>query len=45
MGICPFKQKVTSSYTAIADFWNQYHHTLVNYILDSNYPMVAFIVD
>ena len=45
MGICPFKQKVTSSYTAIADFWNQYYHTLVNYILDTNYPIVAFIVD
>lgn len=45
LGICPFRSKVTSNYTAIADFWNQYHHLLVNYILDSNYPMVAFFND
>lgn len=45
IGICPFRQKVTSSYTAIADFWNHYHHTLINYLLDSNYKMVAFILD
>lgn len=42
MGICPFKSKVTSNYTAIADFWNEYHHQLVNYILDANYNIVAF---
>lgn len=45
MGICPFKVKVTTSVTAIADFQNFYHHLLVNYILDSNYPIVAFIND
>ena len=45
LGICPYKSKVTSNYTAIADFWNEYHHLLVNYILDSNYSMVAFFND
>lgn len=42
MGLCPYKSKVTSNYTAIADFWNEYHHQLVNYILDANYNIVAF---
>lgn len=45
MGICPFRTKVTSNYTASADFWNQYHHQLVNYILDSNFNMVSFVLD
>lgn len=45
LGICPFKSKVTSNYTAIADFWNEYHHLLVNYLLDANYPMVAIFND
>ena len=45
LGVCPFKSKVTTSMTGIADFQNFYHHLLVNYILDSNYPIVAFIND
>lgn len=45
MGICPHKVKVTTNYTAIADFWNEYYHQLVNYIIDSNYNMVALILD
>ena len=45
MGICPYKTKVTSNYTASADFWNQYHHQLVNYILDTNYNIVSFDID
>ena len=45
LGICPYRSKVTSNYTAIADFWNEYHHMLVNYILDSNYSIVAFFND
>ena len=45
MGICPYKVKTTSNYTAIADFWNHYYHQLTNYILDSNYPIVAFVLD
>lgn len=45
MGLCPYKVKTTSNYTAIADFWNHYYHQLTNYILDSNFPIVAFILD
>ena len=42
MGICPYRTKVTTNYTARADFWNEYSHVLVNYILDTNYPIVVF---
>ena len=45
IGICPFKEKSTTSYTACADFWNEYLQILVNYILDANFSMVAFIID
>ena len=45
MGICPYKTKVTTNYTASADFWNEYHHQLVNYILDPNFNIVAFVLD
>lgn len=45
MGICPFKQKMSTSYTACADFWNEFHHTLVNYLLDTSYGIVAFVLD
>lgn len=45
MGLCPHHSKVTSSYTASADFWNEFHHQFVNYILDSNYNMVALCLD
>lgn len=45
MGICPYRTKVTSNYTASADFWNQYHHQLVNYILDANFNIVSFVLD
>lgn len=45
IGLCPYKTKVTSNYTASADFWNEYHHQLVNYLLNDNYNMVAFTLD
>lgn len=45
IGLCLRRSKVTSSYTASADFWNTFNHTLVNYILDTSYGMVAFIMD
>lgn len=45
MGICPYRTKVTSNYTASADFWNQYNHQLVNYILDANFNIVSFVLD
>lgn len=45
LGICPFRQKTSSSFTASAMFWTTYHHLLVNHLVDSNYPMVAFFLD
>lgn len=45
IGISLMKNKVTSSYTACADFWNDFHHQLVNYLIDSSYGIVAFIAD
>lgn len=45
LGLCPFNRKVTTSYTAITDHWNTYHHLLCNALLDPNYNMVAFVVD
>lgn len=45
LGLCPYRRKVTSSYTACADFWNEFHHLLVNYILDAKFNMVAIFMD
>lgn len=45
LGITLRKVTVTSSYTASADFWNEFSHHLVNYIIDTNYNMVAFFLD
>jgi len=45
IGLCLRRSKVTSSYTACADFWNTFNHTLVNYLLDTSYGLVAFIMD
>ena len=41
MGISLFKRKITSNYTACADFWNEFHTTLINYIVDTKLNMVA----
>lgn len=45
IGLCLRRNKVTSSYTACADFWNTFNHELVNYLLDTSYGLVAFIMD
>ena len=45
IGMCLYRNKVTSSYTACADFWNTFHHVLVNYLLDDSYGIVAVIMD
>lgn len=45
LGITLKKIKMTSNYTACADFYNEFTHVLVNYILDTNYGMVAFLLD
>lgn len=44
LGVSPYKRKVTSQYTAIADFLNQFHHTLVGAMIDITYPIVAFYI-
>ena len=45
IGICLKRSKVTSNYTASADFWNTYYHELFDHIIDSSYSIVAFIAD
>lgn len=45
LGISPYKRKVTSQYTAIADFLNQFHHTLIGTNIDTTYPIVAFTIE
>ena len=45
MGLCPYREKVTSSYTACADFWNEWLHLFLNYYVDSNFPIVAFTLE
>ena len=44
LGINPYKRKVTSQYTAIGDYYNEFHHTLMGTILDKAYPMVSFYI-
>lgn len=36
---------VTTSYTGVSDFANYFNHLLVNYIVNTGYNMVAFVVD
>ena len=36
------KKKVTTSYTAAQDKWNTFHHILINYIIDDNFPIAVF---
>lgn len=45
MGISLDKKKITTSYTAVQDKWNTYHHILMNYIIDDNFPIVAFTLN
>lgn len=45
LGISLDKKKVTTSYTASQDKYNTYHHNLINYIIDDNFPMVAFTLN
>ena len=45
VGLCPYKTKVTASYTASADFTTYWKHLLLNYIVNSSFNMVALIMD
>ena len=45
MGVSLDRVKVTTSYTASQDKWNTFHHNLINYIIDDNFPIVAFTLN
>lgn len=45
IGIYNEKDRITSSYTASADFWNEFERLTMNYVLDTDYSIVAFILD
>lgn len=45
IGLCPYRVKVTSNYTASADFTTYWKHLLLNYIVNSSFNMVALIMD
>ena len=38
-------RRVSSEYTASGEFWTYYHKLDGNYIIDSNFPMIAFFID
>ena len=43
LGYCVYREKMTSNYTSCADFWTDWLHYLTNQLVNSDYPMVAFI--
>ena len=45
IGMCLDRVKMTSNYTACAAFWNEFTHILINYLLDTNLGIVAFVLD
>jgi len=45
LGICPFRERTTTSYTASGDFWNTFHFIDLNLLLDKRYNMVSFWLD
>lgn len=44
MGITIDRKKTTSQYSATRDTTNYFYHALVSYIVNSNYPIVSFVV-
>jgi len=44
MGITIDKRKTTSQYSASRDTTNFFYHSLVNYIVNDNYPIVSFVI-
>lgn len=44
MGITLDKRNVTSQYSASRDSLNTFYHSLVNYVVNDNYPIVAFSI-
>ena len=44
MGVTLDKKKTTSQYSASRDTVNYFYHSLVNYIVNDNYPIVTFVI-
>jgi len=44
LAICPYKRQVTGKYVAIGDYYNEFHRVLLNCILDTRAPIVAFYI-
>lgn len=45
LGVCPYKRKVTSKYTASADFLNEFYHVMCGTKVDPRYNIVSFFLD
>ena len=45
MGVTLDRRKVTSNYAASRDTFNYFYHAAINYIVNDNYPIVAFTID
>lgn len=45
LGVTMKNRRVSSEYTASGEFWTYYHKLDSNYIIDSNFPMIAFFID
>lgn len=45
MGVTLDKRKVTSNYSAPTDTTNYFYHSLVNYVVNDNFPIVVFALD
>ena len=45
LGITVHNQKTTSSYTAATDHTNTFDHIRANWLIDTDYNMVAFVLD
>lgn len=44
MGVSIDRKKVTSTYTAARDTVNYFHHSLLQYWINSAYPIVSFVI-
>lgn len=44
MGITLDKRKVTTQYSASRDTVNSFYHSLINYVVNDNYPIVSFTI-
>lgn len=44
MGITVDKRKVTTNYAASRDSSNSFYHSLINYTINDNYPIVSFYI-